>query len=280
MKLNITFLSIITFSNFAADISEHILMNDHNRKLLFKLAGRFSDRIDEQFPNKTQIICGLGQSPAYLIETLKLIDQHRQRRDREYKLVAFSGNFFAQVDKDERPIKKARAAQHDDAFEEFCAIHADKVEFDKDMLPSWQHRRDYRRYLKTIGFSQQDLLSPDKEFVLIDRCHYGLGLRSFLYIIQHYEKKPTIFFMHNYLSFINSSPQSITLNKEEYDVMFALSFDTNSTKFKDRLVQLFKRDAWRTIDPAQFKPHENALIILEELKKFHEIEIFMKFIKN
>ncbi|OGB84754.1 hypothetical protein A3F66_01180 [candidate division TM6 bacterium RIFCSPHIGHO2_12_FULL_32_22] len=272
MKLSIIFISII-FSSFAADLSEHVLMNDQNRELLFKLANRFSDRVDERFSNKIQVICGLGQSPTYLIEALKLLDASRQRRDREYKFVAFSGNLFKKIEQTERPSKRTRIVQSDDAFKEFANINDYKFEFDWENFPTKRCCREYRKYLAKIGLSETDLVYSDKEFVLIDRCHYGLGIRSFLHIIKHYRKKPTIFFMHNYSTFTNQSPQSITLNKEEHDLMFALSYDGNSIKFQDRLSQLFKSYLWRTIDPAQFKPHDNALIILEALKKFHESKL-------
>src|SRR3990167_3976358 len=78
------------------NIQDHVLMKPDNQRLLYDIAQDFSLRLDQEFSQKQQIIWGLGQAPAYLVEMLQKIDVQKQRQNREYHHVAFSGTIFQQ----------------------------------------------------------------------------------------------------------------------------------------------------------------------------------------
>jgi|GEM_PF-3027956 len=226
-------------------ISEHALMNHYNLCLLEQLANKVSTGIDRMASGKKQVLVGLGQSPAYLLEMIKLIDAKQNRSDRRYLNVAFSGSYFT--------------------------ASGGEFKIDRWVLPEYiRLGHHYRHYLDKIGLSKEALSATDTEFIIIEVAHFGEGLISFLDFFSDYPKKPSLIYLqHSLFSPIplrfSLNSNRIIINDTEQKLLVALA---NADQFKDRLVSHFHFHRWESIDPTTFQPEENAPIILHQLQKF------------
>ncbi len=255
---------IIPFTFNATDLNQHPLMkNNDNKQLLFDLAQRLSDNIDAKYKKKYQVILGLGQSPAYLIALLKMIDKQKQRTGRTYKHVAFSGKFYNKLTERKRKYTSDDLSIRD-TFDQLCKDHP--AEFDASCTAKITALQPiYQTYLDAVGLSEQALADKTIKFILVDRCISGFGIRSFLYMIRHYRRQPKIFFLYDYSCSPYQGLQAIQLDKPTTELLVALK---NCEKHNDRLVQHYEYTAWRDVDPLLFKKSENAKKILKALKRF------------
>ena len=222
---------------------EHPLMEKENVALLKVVAERVSEEINTLFPNKKQIIVSLGQSPAYLCEMIKLIDKKQGRNNRSYLNVAFSGNFYS------------------------------RKENGKEMIDPYLYQKyqslagHYITYLEKLGLSEDNLLDPHTQFILLEVCHTCQGLKSFLSFLNTFPRKPfPLYLQHNHFEPLGwTDSKRILLNSSENKLMVSLA---NADKFEDRLVPHFAYYEWEKLNPLAFKPEGNAPIIIEQLQQF------------
>jgi hypothetical protein len=222
-------------------IADHPLMNARNLDLLYELANKVSYNIDRMFPNKKQVLVGLGQSPAYLLEMIKLLDAKKHRYNRAYLDVAFSGSFY---DAEGKRIDSIM-------FEEF-----------NKLAPY------YRKYMERIGLSKQDLDKANTQFIVLEVSHTCKGLKSFLQFFADYTIRPFVIYLQSHAfsaAGLEVPNERIALDDNEEKLMVELA---NADKFKDRLVPHFSYYEWETIDPLSFKPDENVPVIMEQLRQF------------
>ena len=225
-------------------IENHPLMNDRNLALLNKLANKISDEIDRMFPAKKQVLVGLGQSPAYLLEMIKLIDEQKHRSNRQYLNVAFSGGFYGS---DVRGLIDPRLAQ----------------EF-KERAPY------YRRYLEKVGLSEEDFNETDTKFIVVEVCHTCQGLQSFLYFFEDYTKKPFVLYLQSEAfepARLSFPSDRFVIDRNEEKLMLSLA---EADEFEDRIVPHFAYFKWDKIDPLTFKPEKNAPVIMKQIRQFIE----------
>jgi len=275
MLKKIIFLIFITLhvvAQSADDLKEHPLMNKANRELLYNLVQCLSNNIDAQFPGKQQIICGLGQSPAYAIKMLARCDKLKRRTDRQYKYIAFSGGHYKAKEKcPEGSIVRTHLSEDTtNSFMHFCAATDDKIVKDETAIPDRAQRVALLSHLQSIGLADRDL--NNKAFIILDRGRFGCGMRSFNDVMEmaRYINKPTFFFFYNCAQFGSTFPgnQGIPMDQATYKLMFNLSYDTTSARFHDRLLPEFPYAAWCTNDPKAFRHHPNAKKILAALRHF------------
>lgn len=222
------------------DIKNHPLMHQRNLELLHKITQKVSDKIDAIAFDKKKILIGLGQSPAYLLEMLKVMN----KPNREYRHVAFSGFCYG-----------TNGCVDPFLYEKFKKMGS-----------------YYRSYLDKIGLSQEALEAEDTEYIVIEVCHDGKGLSSFLEFFTHYPKTPKVIYLQNDsfkkpLFRISSERIPLTSYGEEEKLLIALA---NADEFRDRLVPHFNVSRWETVDPFVVNPQEgqNASIILNQLQQF------------
>ncbi|MBY0110320.1 MAG: hypothetical protein K2X90_04375 [Candidatus Babeliaceae bacterium] len=242
-------LQVENTSTSAKDnIADHPLMSHYNMCILYNLALRLSDTIDRNFRGKKQVLVGLGQSPAYLLEMIKMIDNKKSREDRRYISAAFSGRKFL-FDNEDGRIKK----------DPFLAERFNKVE------------PYYSRYLDSIGLSKEELSKHDTEFIVLEVCRHCTGLASFFDFFYTYSKKPSAYYLQSSdfkeVRFLDSNLKKIKIDTDEERLMVGLA---NSDSYKDRIVAQFSYYKWETINPLAFQKEENAQLIIEEIKKFVE----------
>jgi len=275
IKQAILLMFCITAHIQAADIKGHPLMNQANRELLYQLTLRFSQAIDIKHRGKRQVICGLGQSPAYVIELLKRIDHAFNRTDREYKHIAFSGNHYpAPADyKDPKspcPATEEVRTTGSDHFSHFCAVVDDNIRKNSAARPTDIQKIMYRSYLKTLGLSYVSS-EENKVFILVDRVRFGSSMRSALDVLRESPtiQYPDVFFFYNFPHYLpDIEPNGIFMNPETHQLMFILSQADTSTTFKDRLIPEFRYANWCSVNPQNFKPSMNALAIIKALEAF------------
>lgn len=220
-------------------IAQHPLMSSENVELLYRMAKKISVKIDSEFPSERQVLVGLGQSPAYLLEMIKLIDEKEDRRNRSYKRVAFSGNFLS-------------------------SVFFDAIRFRRNVL-------FYRDYLGQIGLSEENFGMGDVKYIILEVCHHGDGLRSFLSFFDNYKIKPSVCYLQTAgFRLVTCSNvdrimrYGITVREEE-----KLTVDlANADKFDDRLVPHFAFHEWGITDPLAFVVEPNAIKIIETLRRF------------
>lgn len=218
----------------------HPLMEKKNLVILYGLAQRVSKQIDQSFPGEKQVIIGLGQSPAYLLEMIKLIDQKQNRQNRTYMHVAFSGSFFSlnQVDKS--------------LFQQFK-----------------KNQHYYETYLNKIGLDKKNLTDINTSYIILEVAHHCQGLKSFISFFDQYERKPNVLYLQeDYFNKVELYPYNnyrLTLQNDEQPLTVALA---NADAFKDRLVPQFQFHRWKHVDPTIWQQEENAQIVIRSLEKF------------
>jgi len=153
---------------------QHPLMIKENISILYNLAQLVSSTIDAQYNNKNQVLIALGQSPVYLLEMIKLLDNAQNRNNRKYKNVAFSGSFYK---------------IEPNGSNGFYHIDPNTINGFDD--------KTYHSYLNSIGLSERDLQQSDEEFIILEICHHCNGLKSFLHFFQGYEKKPNVLYLQS-----------------------------------------------------------------------------------
>ena len=121
---------------------DHFLDNPKNLSLLFSNARHLIDR----FP--TQKVVGLGQSPAWVLEAAKRLDNRPDR----FSHVAFSGGWYD--------------------------LHLNDI---PDQRGSKTQTERYRSYLSECGLTPTDII--ETPIVLVERTYSGKGLKSFLEIL-------------------------------------------------------------------------------------------------
>ncbi len=225
------------------DIKNYPLMKTENLGLLYSLADQVSDMADGKFSAKKQVLVGMGQSPAYLLEMIRLIDQEKGRKDRSYLNVAFSGRYYEPGG---------------------C-----------DLIDSYSHKQfvefgsHYKQYLNKVGLSENDLNRDDTKFIILEVCHHCASLKSFLSFFKDYKKQPGVVYLQSSDFFARANlpvkNQRLALDAQEHKLTAALA---NADRFKDRLVPQFQVYRWKTVDPFKFEPEENAPIILKRLRHF------------
>ena len=244
-------LASLAFSMKAMDVEKynienHPLMKSENISLLYGLATQVSSIADKNFSAKKQILVGLGQSPAYLLEMIKLIDQKKNKNDRSYLNVAFSGSYYSFSDDDKSVI---------DPF--LC----------KKFIELGSH---YKQYLNKVGLSDNDMNKDDTEFIILEVCQHGNGLKSFLSFFHDYKKQPNVIYLQsNFFEPVHLpvKNQWLAMNEQEGMLTVALA---NADKFKDRITPQFQFHKWQTVDPREFQPEENTPKILKRLQWFTE----------
>ena len=222
------------------DIENHPLYKPENLLLLYNLANRASKTADESFSAKNQVFVGMGQSPAYLLEMIKRIDRAREREGRSYMHVAFSGTSYMDGKLDPYLYRK---------YGELGGY--------------------YQQYLTKVGLSEADLNKDDTEFIILEVCHQGNGLRSFLSFFDNYKNSPAVIYLQSPAHFgpvcISETNERILINAQENNLTVALA---NADPFKDRLVPEFQFHRWKTVDPLAYKYEENAPKILKRIEQF------------
>lgn len=126
----------------------------------------------------------------------------------------------------------------------------------------------YKNYLNTVGFSPDHLNEQDTEFIVLEVCHEGNGLKSFISFFNEYKKKPyVIYLQHRFFSpvYMPVNRERLLIDDAENKLTVALA---NADSFDDRLVPQFQFHKWATVKPLEFKPSENALILREQLTHF------------
>ncbi len=216
-------------------LENHPLVKTKNLDLLYGLAQRVSVAADESFPAKNQVILGLGQSPAYLLEMMKCIDQENNRNDRVHKHVAFSHEWRSTF-LIERGFRQRKSA--------------------------------YEEYLNNSELAPDDLNKEDTNFVILDFAVTGRGLKSFLAFFENYKKKPSVVYWQNADSeapMLSVASHKLGLNPAEDELMPHLG---SLDKLDDRLVAYFPHYEWSTVNPLDFRPGENAQVILNYVQQY------------
>jgi hypothetical protein len=221
-------------------LERHPLIKTKNLDLLYDLAQRVSAIADESFPAKNQVIIGLGQSPAYLLEMMQCRDQKNNRQNREHKHLAFSGRFTYYGKGDE--------------------------EFDRNFLRVRPH---YEEYLKRIELAPDNLNKENTNFVILDLVFSGTGLESFLTFFKDYPKKPAVIYLQSdeFKSLnLAMANHKLGLNFEGDKLMNALGGDHHP---QDRLVARFShKEEWGVINPLDFRPEQSAQVILNYVQQY------------
>ena len=189
---------------------------------------------------------GLGQSPAYLLEMIKLLDAKNGRCDRFYLNVAFSGSYYV------------TGEFYDGSISSFVFEQYQK------------YKNNYLSYLNKIGLSVEALNDAETKFIILEFCCDGKGLTSFLSFFSEYREKPSVVYIQDQYSatiFHSIAPwqEELVLESNEYILIDRLA---NADRFNDRLVPYFSWKEWALVDPLLFKQHENALTLKKSLQNF------------
>lgn len=227
-------------------IKSHPLMDPGNCEILYRLAQEISRRIDKQFKGKKQLLVGLGQSPAYLLKMIQLIDAKKNRTDRSYKHTAFSGYFDSYY---------LQSLDNEDFF--------------------YGNEKHYSVYLAKNGLSSQDIAQLQRDDIVpivVDVCWTGSSLRAFLEIFFEPSNRPVALCIQNESmaaamppTFLHADDLHVVVCEQSADLLQRISATDD---FNDRLVVHFSPEEWATVNPFDFTLHENAKILLANLEQF------------
>lgn len=245
LLLSLTLITVIAAYGAAAptvSLSDHPLMNKKNIAMLNLIAQRVSDIIDSKFPEKEQVIIGLGQSPAYLLKMIELIDRKHERIDRSYIHVAFSG---------------------------FCSCLKDGIFNAREALTLSNNEPYYISYLQKLKLSPHNL-EDGRSYIVLEICNTGKGLNSFLNFFHGYKERPGIVYLKKNKHFKlkqHGFKQKGMLIGDEVEIKL-ITFLANADKFDDRLVPHFPMHTWKSVNPFDFIPKKNAQLIIKNLEDY------------
>ncbi len=223
----------------------------------------------ESFPKAT--ICGLGQSPAYIIEALQRLDEIDGIKEQRAHRIAFSGRWFTSDGCLFNPLEEK---------------------------PNTKQTTAYRKYLEKNGFDLAKIVErhqkTETKTIVIDYVQSGAALYSFLDVLFAWAEE------YDLLEELQSAVQAhiFTLYSplpEQYNDLASLGFKVtvhpvtrkNTSRliycmcnsdswYDDRLVPSFKYTQWNKVDPAKFKPSFNAdllrFMVLDHVMQAHEKE--------
>lgn len=223
---------------------DHILLNDEYIGVLKDLAQKVSLMIDERYPHQEHVIIGLGQSPAYLLEMIKLLDTQKGRTDREYLHVAFSGRFLPPfVDEYADPIYRKKL------------------------------KTRYKNYLTELMLDKKHVDRSKKKHIILEFCYQGTGLQSFLNFFKKYTNKPDVIYLRTmqaeslYPILLQGVASSKVILDDPKTIRLAC-FLSNSDEYDDRLVPHFSPRKWPNVDPLVFTMSDQSRMLLKRMKCF------------
>lgn len=221
----------------------HPLLSQEGMDQLFNIACDVKDAIECLAPNKLYQVFSLGQSAAWLIHMMRLIDDSNRTSNTRYGHIAFSGNFFDYYTK--------------------------KKVLKRTIKPSSKQKKQYGAYLNSLN------LKPDiscwHTFIIEFPC-YTRGVLSFDEVA-----KPYLPAQMNYLI----SPPLIAMLPERSYVLETIDHETahgflaelrNSDRFDDRRVLNFPIEQWGVEDPLQFKLSDSAHLLEKIMALYVESE--------
>jgi hypothetical protein len=130
----------------------------------FATLGIIADGMIDSYGKDSKFV-GIGQSPAWIVETLKA-------KGIDACSVPFSGKFFSGKRNGE-------------------CIKFDLCKYDK--MPSEENIKDYQEYLIKIGLDPKQIVKDYKELqkktIIVDYAKTGEGLASFLYVLTNLAKE-------------------------------------------------------------------------------------------
>lgn len=135
------FCLFIFYTNMkAAAEDKHLLLQEKHIPTLYNLALEVSDIIDSRSTGKKQVLIGFGQSPAYLLEMIKFIDDKKDKTNREYLHVASS---------------RFRFGLHD------------------------FYKEQFKQYYASLNLSKDNFDQEDTTYIAMDYCFSGASLMLF-----------------------------------------------------------------------------------------------------
>ena len=227
-----------------------------------KLAVAHARQLLDFYPNDR--IYGLGQSPAYIIETAKIL-QAIKREDAHniFSVVAFSGNYVKLCERKNLPV---------------CYLQ-------RKRSPSPKQIHAYRDYLTSIGLDPATIVEDYNDgkgakTVIVDFAESGEGLMSFIILLKNWAKElglnkeliqalRTEIFVTKYKQPPLALFPNSTKHQVNEDFMYALA---ESDIFDDRLAMHYPFRNWaEEYGPHAFTPSRNAQLlrffIVDELEK-------------
>lgn len=243
---------------------EHPFLEDCQLGCLVDLVEQYT----KEYPNAD--IYGLGQSPAYLIEAMRLSAEfHGTRVKRRYEKIAFSGKWHELVDGE----YKLQTAP--------CWL-----KFFVSQAPTHDDFETYKIYLSSFLPSPREIVGRyeknGKKIVIVDYSESGESLASFADVLKQWFWDSSIEgeTVKNIVSFlIFYRPASDACNQHIQDAcspfrsniytldehMSQSSFLgrlANSDCYDDRLVPYYPFKRWKKQDPRDFQLSRNAELCL------------------
>ncbi len=215
----------------------HPLLTPSGLRTLVSLAIKTNNFIKVRYPDKLYNIFSLGQSPAWVVEAMKIIDEKNNVQDTHYGFMAFSGSWYL-PDGEGVVVREASQA------------------------PSQEASQAYHRYLDALCASTK----RDCVNIAIEFPRSSKGLRSFEETI-----RGSCFF--NQLELFISKPQfscpGIVLDFiDENTIENFIKLLANADRFEDRLVMSYSHEIWLSKNPLSFHPSDSAELLREMIRAY------------
>jgi len=202
-------------------------------------------------------IFGLGQSPAYFVETAKLLQVLYGKPIGHIKKIDFSGSFLKSSKKGLVP---AYVLKH--------------------QRPSRKELSYYRQYLTSLGLDPISIINAyfgGARTIIVDYANSGCGLASFLMILKNWAKelgchRALCTALHtDILVTQHKAPLHLFINPCKHQLNQNIEYLGCTDEFDDRLVSHFSFKYWKEkFDPAHFSPSRNARLFM-----FHVLDQLM-----
>jgi len=215
----------------------HPLLKNCGMDTLFDIAVKTKQYISKKYPKFNYKILALGQSPAWLVEMMKLIDEEQGQQDTRYDFIPFSSAFFTY-----NPVTK---------------------QFTRYVSPTSESLQSYKERLKKSGLFQ---IKKDELLFILEFPQDGPGLVSFYEVARH--DLPQDF------SFLISKPKLALPSSQILDFIDQTTIKeliyplSRLDDFDDRLVMHYPYTKWQHTDPFTFQLSASALLLKKIMKTY------------
>ncbi len=226
----------------------HPLLTPHGLPMLFDIATTTLESIKTKANGRCHIFA-LGQSPAWVVRTMEIIDQQKNDTPIQYELIAFSGGWYI------TPSKSSHAGEEKKLIRE------------GGRAPKKATKTNYLQYFQQLT----SRIPQNEQIFIIEFSYYMRGLCSFEDVIHSIVPKEQLQILiskpiHEYA--LNYFKYTILNNISPTQIQKFLNPLSICDKFDDRLVPNYPHDQWTTCNPSDFKPPASANLLIEIIKHY------------
>ncbi|MFA6066141.1 MAG: hypothetical protein WC707_03090 [Candidatus Babeliaceae bacterium] len=239
-----------------SDQEIHPLLSECALDTLFDIAIKTKSYMKEKHPSDKYKVFSLGQSPAWLVAMMKLIDEVQGVHDTQYDFIAFSSGFF-EYDLQHDRFKRWKTP----SLEEVNIYKKYLDTLDLDLKKDTSNESKKRILSKTLGWKKNTPVSKKTHTFILEFPHHANSMLSFEEVAKsHFPKDFNFLVSQPYSKRLPGSTEILRFIDQEAISNLIVPL-ANSDYFDDRLVMRYPIFDWTQKDPSSFHMSSAATLL-------------------